>query len=117
MNKLQRISIIVPLYNEQENVAPFHASLYALLQGTADVEIVYVNDGSSDETFSQLCQLVPFDPRVKIVDFARNFGQTAAMSAGIAHSSGDILVFLDGDLQNDPRDIPRLLAKLNEGYD
>jgi glycosyltransferase involved in cell wall biosynthesis len=117
MKELQRISIVVPLYNEQENVAPFHASLYALLQGTADVEIVYVNDGSSDETLSQLCQLLSADPRVKIVDLARNFGQTAAMSAGIAHSSGEILVFLDGDMQNDPQDIPALLQKLAEGFD
>ncbi len=111
-------SIIVPLYNEQENVPLLHQSLSALLASLNEqAEIIYVNDGSCDETLPRLLQLVAPDQSVKIVDLARNFGQTAAMAAGIAQSEGSVLVFLDGDLQNDPADVPRLLAKLSEGYD
>jgi glycosyltransferase involved in cell wall biosynthesis len=118
MEMWSTVSIIVPLYNEQDNIALFHEALSSLLASQEEqFEIIYVNDGSTDGTLHRLRQLVMLDDRVKIVDLARNFGQTAAMAAGIAQSKGQILVFLDGDLQSDPNDIPRLLAKLADGYD
>jgi glycosyltransferase involved in cell wall biosynthesis len=80
-------------------------------------EVIYVDDGSRDQSFARLSEIAASDPRVTVVQFRRNFGQTAALAAGIASSTGEILVFLDADLQNDPADIPRLLAKLDEGFD
>src|SRR5882724_62439 len=118
MGKSKYLSIIVPVYNEQENVTLLHASLSSLLNDLeGQAEIIYVNDGSRDDTFACLRHLTTLDHRVKVIDLAHNFGQTAAMAAGVALSEGTTLVFLDGDLQNDPRDIPRLLAKISEGYD
>jgi glycosyltransferase involved in cell wall biosynthesis len=118
MTKSKYLSIIVPVYNEQENVTLLHTSLSSILNDLeGQSEIIYVNDGSRDKTLACLLHLATLDHRVKVIDLARNFGQTAAMAAGIALSEGATLVFLDGDLQNDPRDIPRLLAKLSEGYD
>src|SRR5215813_12627299 len=80
-------------------------------------EVIYVDDGSKDATFVQLKRIVLLDEHVQVIRFRRNFGQTAAITAGVANSSGEILIFMDGDLQNDPIDIPHLLAKLDEGYD
>ena len=112
------LSIIVPVYNEEENVLLLHTSLTRALRGLdASYEVVYVDDGSTDGTFVQLKYLVGSDPHVRIVRLRRNFGQTAAIAAGVEHSKGNNLVFMDGDLQNDPVDISRLLAKLEEGYD
>ncbi len=112
------LSVIVPLYNEEDNVFPLHECLRHILQVQGfTYEIIYVDDGSTDETFPRLHQLVLNDQYVQIIQLSRNFGQTAAISAGVTHSSGSVLLFMDGDLQNDPQDIPRLLAKLNEGYD
>jgi glycosyltransferase involved in cell wall biosynthesis len=112
------LSIVIPVYNEQDNVFPLHERLNAALQLTGeDYEVIIVNDGSSDQTESKLKSIAATDPRFKVVNFRRNFGQTAAMMAGIDFASGDIIVGLDGDLQNDPADIPKMLAKLAEGYD
>ena len=112
------LSIVIPVYNEQDNVFPLHERLSAALQQIGqDYEVIIVNDGSSDLTEDNLKSIAATDPRFKIVNFRRNFGQTAAMMAGIDFSSGDIIVGLDGDLQNDPADIPKLLDKLAEGYD
>jgi len=112
------LSIVIPVYNEQDNVFPLHERLSAALQSTGeDYEVIIVNDGSSDLTEANLKSIATTDPRFKIVNFRRNFGQTAAMMAGIDFASGDIIVGLDGDLQNDPADIPKLLDKLAEGYD
>jgi len=112
------LSIVIPVYNEQDNVFPLHERLSAALQSTGeDYEVIIVNDGSSDLTEANLKSIATADPRFKIVNFRRNFGQTAAMMAGIDFASGDIIVGLDGDLQNDPADIPKLLDKLAEGYD
>ncbi len=113
--RVPQISIVVPVYNEEQNVEELHARLAAVLG--ADAEFVFVDDGSSDDTFEILRGLVALDPRVRVVRFRRNFGQTAALAAGIDHARGEIIVPIDGDLQNDPKDIPRLLAKLDEGYD
>ena len=113
-----QLSIIVPLFNEEENVPLFHASLSRVLrEHHSSYEVVYVDDGSVDETFLRLEHLAMTDQFVRVVRLRRNFGQTAAMAAGVAHSGGEVLLFMDGDLQNDPVDIPRLLAKLDEGYD
>jgi glycosyltransferase involved in cell wall biosynthesis len=112
------LSIIVPVYNEEENIPLLHKSIQTVMQQQhITYEIIYVDDGSKDRTFKRLQQISENDLSVKVVKLRRNFGQTAAISAGFAHSTGSILVFMDGDLQNDPIDIPRLLAKLDEGYD
>ncbi len=113
------VSVIIPVYNEEENVPLLHQRIHNVLraQTTYSYETVYVDDGSSDGTYPQLRLLAEKDSNVTIVRLRRNFGQTAGIAAGVAHSRGDILVFMDGDLQNDPVDIPRLLAKLEEGYD
>ena len=118
MNEVKSLSVIVPLYNEEENILPLHQSLESSLKFyQLPYEIIYVDDGSTDATFVELLALAREDPHVSIVQLSRNFGQTAAISAGIAHSNGTLLVFMDGDLQNDPQDISRLLEKLDEGYD
>ena len=114
----QKISIVVPVYNEAENVAFLHQKLTAALNAlNLPYEIIYVDDGSRDASFELLKQSAGDDARVKLIRFRRNFGQTAAMSAGMAHASGDVVIPMDADLQNDPADIPRLLEKINEGYD
>lgn len=112
------LSVIIPLFNEQENVTPIYMKLKDVLEGLdRDYEIIFVDDGSWDNTFHFLHQLHDRDRHVKIVKLRRNFGQTAAMSAGIDLARGDILVTMDGDLQNDPSDVPYLLQKMSEGYD
>jgi len=112
------VSIIIPVYNEEKNVPLLHERIQQVMEKQQfSYEIIYVDDGSEDATFVQLKRIVMLDEHVQIVRFRRNFGQTAAIAAGVANSSGEILIFMDGDLQNDPVDIPRLLAKLDEGYD
>jgi glycosyltransferase involved in cell wall biosynthesis len=112
------LSVIVPLYNEALNVCPLHERVCQVLRGlTITYEIIYVDDGSNDATFPRLYQLTLDDPHVRLIQLGRNFGQTAALAAGIEYSTGEVMVCMDGDLQNDALDIPRLLAKLDEGYD
>ncbi len=112
------LSIVIPVYNEEENVFPLYERVTEALQRqAADYEVIVVNDGSTDRTEANLSAVAGRDSRFKVVNFRRNFGQTAAMMAGIDFASGDIIVGLDGDLQNDPMDIPVLVAKLAEGYD
>ena len=112
------LSVIVPLYDEEANVAPMHRSILAAVEPLgASFEIILVDDGSKDETFARSVQLARADPRVRVIKFRRNYGQTAAMAAGVEHARGAVLVTLDGDLQNDPRDIESLLAKIDEGFD
>jgi len=118
MEKPAVLSIIIPIYNEEESIPPLHENLRQVLEKqNLPYEVIYVDDGSTDGTFPQLYQLARSDQHSQIIRLRRNFGQTAAISAGVAHSAGEILVFMDADLQNDPVDIPRLLAKLEEGYD
>src|SRR5947209_17537073 len=96
------LSIIVPVFNEEENVPLLHAGIRRVLQQQLYLyEIIYVDDGSTDSTFAQLDRLAHSDPYVKVIRLRRNFGQTAAISAGVQHSRGEILVFMDGGLQND----------------
>jgi len=114
----QTISIIIPLYNEEDTLLPLHESLTSTLTTTSyDYEIIFVDDGSQDASFKRLEQLAQQDSHVKAIQFTRNYGQTTAIAAGIAHAQGDIVIFMDADLQNDPTDIPAMLAKLEEGYD
>lgn len=112
------LSLIIPVFNEEDNIRLLHESICRVLrEQNFSYEVIYVDDGSTDSTFSRLQQATMNDRHVQVVRLRRNFGQTAAIAAGVAHSTGQILVFMDGDLQNDPIDIPRLLAKLEEGYD
>ena len=112
------LSVIIPIKDERDNLNPLAEQLRQALQPLGlGYEIVFVDDGSVDGSYACLEKLAASDGRVKVVRLRRNFGQTAALQAGIDWSSGDILVTLDGDLQNDPADIPRLLEKLAEGFD
>ncbi|GAC1474259.1 MAG: glycosyltransferase family 2 protein [Candidatus Dormibacteraceae bacterium] len=110
--------MIVLVYNELESIAPMHEELMGVLEALdITYEVLYIDDGSRDGSTERLGQLATRDRHVRVVSFRRNFGQTAAVQAGIDHSRGEILVFLDGDMQNDPHDVPRLLEKIGEGYD
>jgi glycosyltransferase involved in cell wall biosynthesis len=109
------VSVVVPVFNEEENVRELYERMASVLTGAA--EFIFVDDGSRDSTYVRLQEIAAEDSRVLLIRFRRNFGQTAALSAGIDHARGSIIVPMDGDLQNDPKDIPRLLAKLDEGYD
>ncbi|MCU0844239.1 MAG: glycosyltransferase family 2 protein [Spirochaetes bacterium] len=112
------LSILLPLYNEEENIRlQYEEIVKAADQLKVTYEIVFVDDGSNDRSFDILSSIASRDRRVKLIQFRRNFGQTAAMAAGIDHSRGEVLVFMDSDLQNDPRDIGKLLEKIREGYD
>ncbi len=112
------ISIVIPIYNEQESVEEGHRELSSVMGALSErYEILYVDDGSRDATLEKLTQIARSDPHVRVVQFRRNFGQTAAMAAGLEYSRYDIVVTLDGDLQNDPHEIPMMVAKLREGYD
>jgi len=110
------VSVVIPVFNEEESVGPLHAALTEALRGT-EYELVFVDDGSSDGSPAALEALVAADPHSRLVQLRRNYGQTAAIAAGIDHSSGDVIVLIDADLQNDPADIPMMLAKLEEGSD
>lgn len=112
------ISVFLPVYNEEPNLRPLHAKLdEALRQLGRSAEIIYVDDGSTDGSLEILRGLARIDPRVRVVALRRNYGQTAAMAAGIDAATGRVLIPMDADLQNDPADIVRLLNKLDEGYD
>lgn len=111
------LSVVIPAYNEEENVPILYEKLKKVLDGLGqDYEIIFVDDGSTDGTYQRLKQLAEKDSRLKVIRFKRNYGQTAAMSAGFEHAKGDVIITLDADLQNDPEDIPILLEKLKEGY-
>lgn len=112
------VSIFIPVYNEEENIKLLDDKIKAALDGhNINYEVIYVDDGSSDRSFEVLKSIAQGNEHIKVLKFRRNFGQTAAMSAGIDAASGRVLIPMDSDLQNDPKDIPNLLAKINEGYD
>ncbi len=106
------ISVVIPLYNEEENIADLQAELAAALEGI-EHEVVFVDDGSKDRTLERIRR----GPGTRIIVFAKNTGQSAAMYAGVHAARGEVIVLLDGDLQNDPKDIPRLLAEIEKGAD
>jgi glycosyltransferase involved in cell wall biosynthesis len=113
-----KISVVIPIYNEEENLALLYDELTGVMQSLdCSYEILFVDDGSTDTSLTILHSLQAADSRVVVVQFRRNFGQTAAMSAGFDYSSGEVIITMDGDLQNDPRDIPRFIDKIEEGFD
>src|SRR5262245_29172239 len=112
------LSVVIPVYNEIENLRPLCQRIREALESTGwTYEVVLVDDGSLDGSDQVLTALHTEDARIKIIRFRRNFGQTAALAAGFVYAHGEVIVSLDGDLQNDPKDIPLIVAKLNEGYD
>lgn len=117
MNNAIRISVVVPLFNERQNVPHLVQAVRAALGETRNWELLLVDDGSTDGTREAVEVAEREEPRVHLVPLARNYGQTAAMQAGFDHSRGDVVVSMDGDLQNDPGDIPALVARLDEGFD
>ncbi len=110
------LSVVVPLLDEQDNIGPLYEQISRTLS-EGGYEIIFVDDGSRDNSFTVLAGLQKNDAKVRVIRFRKNFGQTAALSAGFAHARGKIVVAIDADLQNDPADIPKMVAKLNEGFD
>ena len=112
------LSVIVPLYNEEASVRPLYEAIISAVNPLElDYEILFVDDGSTDNTVREARKLAENDKHLRIIKFRRNYGQTPAMAAGIDHARGEVLITMDGDLQNDPGDIPYFLEKLGEGYD
>lgn len=112
------LSVILPVRNEEGNIVPLHAELMQVLRHSNTLfELIFVDDGSTDQTFQRLCELAARHPNLRILRLRRNYGQTTALQAGIDAAAGQIIVTMDGDRQNDPADIPRLIQKLAEGYD
>ena len=112
------LSVVIPLYNEEPNVAELHRELTAALGAwRRSYELLFIDDGSTDGTFSVLKTLQGGDPHVRVIALRRNFGQTAAFAAGFAHARGRIIATSDGDLQNDPRDLPKMVDMLEDGHD
>ncbi len=113
------LSIVIPVYNEEDNLRLLHQAIHQALDDLARAwQVVYVDDGSSDNSFELLEELAAEDPDyTTVIAFRRNFGQTAAIAAGIDHAEGEIIVLMDADLQNDPADIPMMLEKIDEGFD
>ncbi|PYP85933.1 MAG: glycosyltransferase [Blastocatellia bacterium AA13] len=112
------VSVFLPVFNEEDNIPLLNGRLIQALEGTGrSYEVIYIDDGSTDHSLDRLRDLASRDSRVRVIALRRNYGQTAAMSAGIDHAEGQILIPMDADLQNDPADIVRLLDKLDEGYD
>jgi glycosyltransferase involved in cell wall biosynthesis len=111
------VSVVVPLLNEQDNIRPLYNQLTQALSNKYKYELVFIDDGSTDASFSILSELHKADDKVKVIRFRKNFGQTAALSAGFANSQGQIVIAIDADLQNDPADIPQMIEQLHKGYD
>lgn len=112
------LSVVIPVFNEEDNIEILYEKLLVALAATErSWEVIFVDDGSNDRSFEELEKIAKADYRVKVISFVRNFGQTAALAAGIDHALGRIIVPMDADLQNDPADIRRLLDKMEEGYD
>src|SRR3989304_4962639 len=107
------LSVVIPVYNEEKNISIVHERVTEVLKSYGKkYEIIFVDDGSTDGTFGNLMRIN--DPNMKIIKFRKNFGQTAAMDAGLKHAKGELIAAMDGDLQNDPADIPRLIRKLEK---
>lgn len=113
---MQKLSVILPIYNEAKSIPMLFSALESVLR-SYKYEIIAVNDGSKDDSFEELKKICQGNPNVKAINFRKNCGQTAAINAGIQNASGDVYILIDSDLENDPADIPVLLAKMNDGYD
>jgi glycosyltransferase involved in cell wall biosynthesis len=117
-NGLKAVSVVIPIFNEEENISSLYQALKAVMEGMKSAyEVIFVDDGSDDGSGDILQSLAQDDKRIKVIQFRKNFGQTAALVAGVEHARGEIIITMDGDGQNDPGDIPRLLERLDEGYD
>lgn len=118
IQKSRELSVVIPIYNEERNIQPLYYRLKpVLIQLTKKHQIIFVDDGSKDTSFNEMLKLKENDSTINIIKFRRNFGQTAALDAGFKHATGEIIITMDGDLQNDPADIPELLEKIQQGYD
>ena len=117
MSSARLVSVVIPLFNEEESVGHLADAVRGALDGLDAWELILVDDGSTDRTAEVAKGFAAEDDRIRVVRLARNYGQTPAMQAGFDHARGDVVVTMDGDLQNDPADIPRLVAKIGEGYD
>ena len=111
------VSVVTPVFDEQDNLGPLYRQLTQILAGKYNYELIFVDDGSTDNSFAILSELQKADPRVRVIRLRKNFGQTSALSAGFTYARGKIIVAIDADLQNDPADIPKMIAKLDEGFD
>ncbi len=112
------ISVVIPIHNEEESIPLMHEQLEAVFSRMdREYELIFVDDGSTDTSINELVKLTEKDPHVVVVEFRRNYGQTAAMQAGIDEAGNDVIITMDGDLQNDPSDIPMMVEKIEEGYD
>ena len=118
LNLTPTVSVVVPFHNEEPNVVELYGRLQAVMESLGrEYQFVFVDDGSTDLTYKMLKEVALIDPRVTVVRLRRNFGQTGALAAGFAHSTGEIVIAMDGDLQHDPNEIPAFLEKIDEGYD
>lgn len=112
------LSVFIPIFNEEDNISKLYSELKLVLKDAGfSYEIIFIDDSSSDSSYKIMKDMAKDDKNVKVIHFKRNYGQTAAMQAGFEYSSGKIVISMDGDLQNDPKDIPRLIKKVNEGHD
>ncbi len=117
-NHTPDLSVVIPLYNEEESVAELYAQISAVVEREGlDTEIIFIDDGSTDDSFEVLCALREQDPRVRVCQFRRNYGKSAALAEGFARARGAYVVTMDADLQDDPEEIPHLIAKLEQGFD
>lgn len=117
-DRIDKISVVIPVYNESESIDTLHRDLEKVLGSIdLDYEVIMIDDGSLDSTYQKLIELNFKNPKFKIIKFRRNFGQTAAMRAGFDYASGEAIITMDADLQNDPADIPRLIEEMKKGYD
>ena len=112
-----KISVVIPVFNEQESIKELYIQISAALKNQKKYEIIFINDGSSDKSEKAIIDLSNEDKRVKLISFYRNFGKSAALSEGFKYASGEIIITMDADLQDDPNEIPNLINKLDEGYD
>lgn len=112
-----KISVVIPVFNEQESIKELYMQISAALKNQKKYEIIFINDGSSDKSEKAIIDLSNEDKRVKLISFYRNFGKSAALSEGFKYASGEIIITMDADLQDDPNEIPNLINKLDEGYD
>jgi len=111
------VSVVVPVLNEESNLCLLYEGIMQALAEKYSYEIIFIDDGSTDKSFTVLSHLQKTDSKIRIIRFCRHFGQTAALSAGFTHARGNVIVAIDADLQNDPADIPKMITKLNEGFD